>query len=158
MEYESYLNVLKETLYWFRNLSPSTVNNFDEIDADNLIKIVPGLDDSLLLLQEMKQLTPTIIQCSNTSEIANMFKNNCKFYPRASLLYQFVFTLPITVASNERSFSKLKLIKSALRSTMGQTRLSSLALLSIESELTNSLDFTEIVNDFAAKKSRKKVI
>jgi hypothetical protein len=39
-------------------------------------------------------------------------------------------TLPVTVASAERSFSKLRLIKSYLRSTMGQDRLRGLALLS----------------------------
>ena len=49
-EYESYLKLLQETLYWFRNLSPATINSFDETDAENLLKIVPGLDDSLLLL------------------------------------------------------------------------------------------------------------
>ena len=41
----------------------------------------------------------------------------------ACLLY---LTLPVTVASAERSFSKLKLIKTYLRSTMCQVRLSSL--------------------------------
>ena len=69
----------------------------------------------------------------------------------------FLSNMP-TNCTGERSFSKLKLVKTALRSTMGQTRLSSLTLLSIESELTNSLDFTDIVNDFSAKKSWKKII
>ncbi|CAF3268875.1 unnamed protein product [Rotaria sp. Silwood2] len=123
MKYESYLKVLKESLYWFRNLSSSTINNFVEIDAENLAKIVTGLDDSLLLFQEIKQLTPAITQCHNISKVDNMFmlKNCCKFYARACLLDQFILTLPITMSSNERSFSKLKLIKNYLRSTMPRT-------------------------------------
>uniref|UniRef100_A0A3B1J2K6 DUF4371 domain-containing protein n=1 Tax=Astyanax mexicanus TaxID=7994 RepID=A0A3B1J2K6_ASTMX len=40
-------------------------------------------------------------------------------------------TIPVTVASAERSFSKLKMIKNYLRSTMSQDRLSGLAMLSI---------------------------
>jgi len=49
----------------------------------------------------------------------------------ACLLY---LTFPVTVASAERIFSKLKLIDIlALRSTMSQIRLSSSAILSIES-------------------------
>ena len=44
-------------------------------------------------------------------------------------------TLPVTVASAERSFSKLKLINNFTRSPMTQERLSDLAVLSIESDL-----------------------
>lgn len=43
-----------------------------------------------------------------------------------------VLTIPSTSASAERSFSALKRIKSLQRSTQGQERLSSLALMSIE--------------------------
>ncbi|KAG5266313.1 hypothetical protein AALO_G00229580, partial [Alosa alosa] len=38
-------------------------------------------------------------------------------------------TLPVTVATSERSFSKLKTIKNHLRSTVGQERLSGFAIL-----------------------------
>jgi hypothetical protein len=55
----------------------------------------------------------------------------------ACLLY---LTLPVTVASAERSFSKLKLIKTYLRSTMCHVRLSSLGMLSIESQRLNDLN------------------
>ncbi|KAL4091822.1 hypothetical protein QTP88_026444 [Uroleucon formosanum] len=41
-------------------------------------------------------------------------------------------TLPVTIASAERSFSKLKLIKNYLRNNMGQDRLSNIAVLNIE--------------------------
>jgi len=131
------------------------VNNFDEIDAKHLIKLVPSLNDSLLLLQEMKQLTPAIIQCFDMVEIANMFKKNCKLYPRASLLYQFVLTLPITVSSNERSFSKLKLIKNYLRSTMTNDRLFNLIICSLEYDLLDQIDIQKMVDDWTKMKDRR---
>jgi len=53
-------------------------------------------------------------------------------YPNIKIALRLLLTLPVTVASCERSFSKLKLIKNYLRSTMGQGRLSGLAILSIE--------------------------
>ena len=61
----------------------------------------------------------------------------------------------MSVASCERSFSKLKLIKSYLRSTMGQSRLSDLAILSIESDTVKDIDFDEVIDRFAVLKSRK---
>ena len=64
-------------------------------------------------------------------------------------------TLPVTVASAERSFSKLKLIKNHLRSTMTQERLNDLAVLSIESSVAKNIDFTDVIQDFANKKSRR---
>ena len=63
--------------------------------------------------------------------------------------------MPVTVALAERSFSKLKLIKNFMQSTMTQDRLCDLALLSIECEIANIVDFKDIINDFAHLKVRK---
>lgn len=157
LEYDSYLKILRETLYWFRNLSPSSIENFDETDAQNLVQIVPGLNDSLILFEEMKQLTPAIAQCQSMNKVLSMFKlnNSSKYYPRACLLYQFMLTLPVTVASNERSFSKLKLIKNYLRSTMSNDRLFYLIISSIESDLLDEIDIKTLVNDWSKMKDRR---
>ncbi len=64
------------------------------------------------------------------------------------------FTLPVTVVSGERVFSKLKLIKSYLRPTMSQERLNNLAILSIESLLALKRNFKDLIDDFASKKAR----
>jgi len=39
---------------------------------------------------------------------------------------------------------------------MAQDRCSALAVLAIEAEITNSLDFEKIINDFATSEARKK--
>ena len=46
-----------------------------------------------------------------------------------------IFLLPVTIVSAESSFSKLKLIKNYLRTSMSQDRLSNISMISIESEL-----------------------
>ncbi|EFN71771.1 hypothetical protein EAG_01941, partial [Camponotus floridanus] len=53
---------------------------------------------------------------------------------------RILLTVVITVTAGERSFSKLKLIKSYLRSSMCQERLNSLDILSIENEIFESLN------------------
>jgi hypothetical protein len=47
-------------------------------------------------------------------------------YSNASIAYRILFTTPVTVALAVRSFSKLKLSKNYLRSTMSQERLNAL--------------------------------
>lgn len=65
-------------------------------------------------------------------------------------------TIPVTSATAERSFSKLKLIKSYLRTTMGQERLSSLGLIAIESLVAKEMDTNETIQLFASNKCRQK--
>jgi len=71
-----------------------------------------------------------------------------------SIALRLLLTLPVTVASGERSFSALKLIKSYLRSTMNQERLSALALISIERNIRRCLDM-EDTTAFSVAKARK---
>ena len=47
------------------------------------------------------------------------------------------------------------LIENRLRTSMTQERLVNLAIMSIESEILREIDFTTIIIDFAAAKSRK---
>jgi len=54
--------------------------------------------------------------------------------------------LPVTVASCERSFSKLKLTKTYQRSTMAQERLVGLSVISIEHEICRLVDTYELVD------------
>lgn len=55
-------------------------------------------------------------------------------FPTLCVSYRLLLTIAFSVASCERSFSKLKLIKIYLRSSMSQKRLTNLALISIEKE------------------------
>ena len=55
--------------------------------------------------------------------------------PEVYLLIKVAMTIPVASATVERSFSVLKHIKTYLRATMGQERLTHLAVLSIEREL-----------------------
>jgi len=63
-------------------------------------------------------------------------------------------TIPVTVASAERSFSKLKLIKTYLRSSISQERLDGLAFLAIENEDAKQLNIDDLLDKFANAKAR----
>jgi hypothetical protein len=76
-------------------------------------------------------------------------------YPNISITYWILFTVSVTVASAERSFSKLKLLKNYLRSTMSQERLNDLATLCIEKRLLNEIDINTIIDDFASRNIKR---
>lgn len=71
-------------------------------------------------------------------------------------LTQIAITTPMTSAEAEWCFSTLKRIKFFLRSTVGQDRLNTLAVLPIERDLIQkSLDFNDkVISMFASQKNR----
>ena len=71
------------------------------------------------------------------------------------MLKHIYLVLMIANCSSERSFSKMKIIKNRLRTTMPHERLSNLAIMSIEYDIVRELDFNNLVKDFAAQKARK---
>ena len=60
-------------------------------------------------------------------------------------------TFGVGSAGCERAFSCLCRIKTKLRSTMSEARLTNLATLSIERDLSGSLDLDTVVDRFAAR-------
>ena len=66
-----------------------------------------------------------------------------------------MLTVSVSVASCERSFSKLKLILSYLRASMSQQRLCDLALLSIEREELERINFDSVIDEFSSRKATR---
>ena len=95
------------------------------------------MDSCDLLYYDVQLLKENLQECSSVKDIMRLFlHNNYKYlYPRLYRTYVFILTLPVTVASNERTFSRLKLIKNHLRSKMFDDRLMNLLLCSSEKDL-----------------------
>ncbi|XP_020263213.1 zinc finger MYM-type protein 1-like [Asparagus officinalis] len=79
------------------------------------------------------------------------FVKSVDMFPNVMVAYRILLTIPVTVASAERSFSKLKLLKSYLRTTMTQDRLNGLAILCIEKDMLENIKYDSIIDDFASK-------
>jgi hypothetical protein len=111
--------------------------------------------DGLDLFSELKVLKEILqIEESAPIDILNYIKRLDSF-PNTCIAYRILLTIPVRVASAERSFSKLKLIKSYLRSTMSQERLNELAILSIEKKVLENLEYKNLIKNFASQKARR---
>jgi len=114
---------------------------------DNLLDL-DGLD-LFLELNILKQIIG--LENEKPIDILNYIKRINSF-PNTYIAYRIMLTILVSVASTERSFSKLKLIKSYLRSTMCQQRLNGLTLLSIEKDFLNEINYDNLIDNFASQK------
>lgn len=101
--------------------------------------------------------------CKDKKSVADLIKSQIQdklltSFPNVNIAFRIYLSIIGANAEGERSFSKLKQIKNYIRSTMNQDRLSSLAVLCIESDLTRDMNFDDIIEDFSKEKCRKKII
>ena len=59
------------------------------------------------------------------------------------------------MADIERSFSKMKIVKNYLRSTMKDERLEDLIVFSTEKDLTDKIDLDSVLESWSTRKNRK---
>ena len=90
--------------------------------------------------------------------IFRKFLKERPFYPNAIIAYRILLTIPVTVASAERSFSKLKLLKSYLRSTMTQERLNGLATIALKIDVLEKINYEDIIEAFISTNTRRMML
>nr|GEV24683.1 dimer_Tnp_hAT domain-containing protein [Tanacetum cinerariifolium] len=78
-----------------------------------------------------------------------------EMYPLIDKLIRLILTLSVSTATSERAFSKMKLVKTRLRSTMSDDFLKSSMILSIEREIVGTLGNEKIIDDFYSKSQRR---
>lgn len=149
------------------------INSIKSIDQDTLLTKCINLQEALIhenhcdievfqLHQELlvfRTLLPEEFENDPLEKLkyitTNFWNEN---FPNIFTALRIALTLPVSVASGERSFSKLKIIKDYMRSTMSQERLVGLAMMSIEEDILLEIDIESIINDFAEKKARKVIL
>ena len=78
-----------------------------------------------------------------------------KDYPQVECVMRIYLASPATSVAAERAFSVLKRIKTWLRNSMEQDRLSSLSIINIEKEFAKEVDIENIIDQFASVKDRR---
>ncbi|XP_058783742.1 uncharacterized protein LOC131658470 [Vicia villosa] len=153
-EYESIFGFLF-TSHKLQSLDDATLksccSNFERVLKHNEQSDIDGNEffAELKLLREMlpeEIITPIDIL---------LFSKGLDCFPNTVIAYRILLTIPVTVASAERSFSKLKLLKTYLRSTMSQERLNGLATIAVENDILETIKYEDLVDEFASKSVRR---
>lgn len=151
---EAYKNIYKNfQCFLDKNLSPDCDLNLDDLKSIYRSDISEDVDD------EMKHFL-YLIRSTNINSPAEMLQlikstNISGSFPNVEKLLKIFLTLPVSNASGERSFSALKRVKNYLRNSLLQSKLTAFSILHIECEEAQILDCDELIEEFAAQKSRK---
>jgi hypothetical protein len=86
------------------------------------------------------------------------FLKQMRCFPNVLIAYRILLTIYVTIASAERSFSRLKLLKSYLHSTITQERLNGLVTIAIENDVLEKIKYEDIIEEFIFKNSRRMML
>ena len=104
-----------------------------------------------LMSQDIQHVCPQ----NDLRAAAKMMCGQWQRYPNLCKVYQLALTVPITVASNDRSFSRLKLVKSYLRTTMTEHRLDDIMIITCESDIADKLELDELARSWSLLKATR---
>ena len=142
-----------------------TPKHMSFLNYDNILSFAllysSNVEDLSHEIPQVRRLLQRSSSCS--TNVATMLDLACFLEPYKLAFHEIyrllniAIVLPVTTAACERSFSALKLIKTYLRSTMSDIRLSSLAMLSIESVRAESIDMNAFVDEFDSTHGNRKL-
>jgi len=110
------------------------------------------------IIGEVQQFQNYCTSTLNNAELYDIIVQDqiCSVFPNLDNAFRISLSFMLTNVSSKRSFSQLKRIKNRYRTTMSQERLDSLSLLCIEADMLHSVDFDDVIKDFALANSRKR--
>ncbi len=76
--------------------------------------------------------------------------------PTTIFLITAAMTIPVSSTTCERTFSKMKLIKTTTRNTMSDTRLNDLCVLTVKRDC--NINFEQLMNDFGDSHKNSRII
>ena len=136
------------------------LQEFPSFELSKAVEAYPMLDE-IKLKTELTVLYGRDDMCSN-KKIADLpsflFDNNLKSaFSETVKLLKILLTTPMTSTEAERCFSTLKRIKTVLRNSMLNQRLTALAMISTANEIISGIhNFNEkVIDHFATSKTRK---
>jgi hypothetical protein len=137
-------------------LNIDILSNFAQVYHANIEDIVHEIHQLKWTIQRT-EASGKVLKLSTALDLIKFIEPYKVAFHEFYKLLNIAIVLPVTSAACERHFSALKLIKTHLRTTMCDSRLSNIALLSIESGRAKSLDLNQFVDEFDAQHKNKRL-
>ena len=102
-------------------------------------------DLDLARLQIQLQMLPDLIRTMSKGMFSEVLR-----------LIKIFYTIPVTTATAERTFSALRRLKTYLRTTMSQQRLNHTMLLYVHKDRTDKIDIVNIARSFIKENDRRR--
>ncbi|XP_042059076.1 uncharacterized protein LOC121803449 [Salvia splendens] len=155
-----------EMLICMNCLSPR--NSFASFNIDKLVRLAELYPDDfsctecLTLPYQLKTYISDIVdkgEFSNIEDLGNLAKilvatTKDQAFPLVYHLIEFALILPVAIASVERVFSSMKLIKTALRNRMGDDWMNDILVVYTEREIFNKIENDDILRRFQEMATR----
>ena len=136
-----------EILRAILSLSP---NSSTFLELEELKSLCVMLQCDIQLLNNETEVLKPMLKQLKSKTVVDLY---LELLPLKQVFPSFVsiligaMTIPVSSTTRERTFSKMKLIKTAARNSMSDNRLSDLSLLAIEKDFW--IDYEKIIAEFA---------
>ena len=152
-----------ENLRIFRSLGALDPKSNKFMDFDTAQGLASHYNLNLDDLKTEMRLAKRMIERTNvtletTVDVVEHIKPLHLAFEELFKLLTIATVLPISTATCERSFSKLKLIKNHLRTSMGNERLKSLTVISVHRNRALSIDLDHVVERFILKYPNSRIM
>lgn len=150
----------KHVLSKIENILPSRITSINQSGIEETAKILceqwqRGDAIEILIVKELElwqEYWRTTDITAPTTFVGSIDCCTSSLFPNVRTYLEIGAVLPVTTASVERTFSTLKRLKTYLRNTTGQVRLTGLAHLSVHREIPLSTE--EVLESFSNKQRK----
>lgn len=143
------------------NLEDLILKTSQNIEAEDcLIKIRSTYKEDFdyqVLSTELEMLSLANRPFNNSTEFIDWLRLYKATYPQLCHVARLILLMPASNAASERSFSAMARVHSSIRSSMGQSRLNSLLLLHVHTDITDKLDIDSVIDDFVSCHPRRQL-
>jgi len=149
----------KTNMEILRGISSLSPDSRTFLEVEELKDLCMMLQCDILSLSNEIQVLKPMLKHSKSKDIVDLYFEVLplqRAFPTIISLFIGAMTIPVSSTTTERTFSKMKLIKTSARNSMSNDRLSDLSLLAIERDF--GVDYGKIIDAFAIQHKNSRIV